>query len=154
MTFRSRPAVVLVALLATLAFSSTALAKGGTGGGGTGGGGGDTCGQITSFVNTIATSPDGPTLQTDYSVYNGCPDTTGASVSLTVRNNTTGFVSTAVNMVPLGAWSFTTGPRVDNTAANYTITLSFYAPGGGKLLGTRSETVQMPVATAPVIQAR
>jgi hypothetical protein len=140
----SRFAALLLAAAAMFVFASTAAAKGG----GDGGGGGNPCGQITSFVNTIGTSINGPTLTTDYSVFNGCVDEFGATVSLSVRNNTTGFVGTTVNMVPLGAWSYTTGPRVDNSAASYTITLTFYAPGGGKVLGTRSETVTMAVAPA------
>jgi hypothetical protein len=142
----SRLAALLLATAAMFVFASTAAAQGGGGGGG---GGGNACGQITSFVNTIGTSVNGPTLTTSYSVFNGCVDEFGAPVSLRVRNNATGFVTTAVNMVPLGAWSYTAGPMVDNSGASYTITLTFYAPGGGgKVLATRTETVQMPVAAA------
>jgi hypothetical protein len=134
---------VLVAAAALFVFASTAAAKGGVDN--------KPCGQITSFVNTIGSSANGPTLTSDYSVYNGCLDEFGAPVSLRVKNNTTGFVKTAVNMVPLGPWSYTSGPMVDNSAQSFTLTLTFYAPGnGGKVLGTRSETVKMPLAPALV----
>jgi hypothetical protein len=139
----SRFAALLLAAAAMFVFASTAAAKGGDGGGG-----GNACDQITGFTNTIGTSVNGPTLTTDYSVYNGCVDEFGAPVSLRIKNNTTGFTTTAVNMVPLGAWSYRSGPFVDNSGTSYTITLTFYAPGnGGKVLGTRTETVKMPLAT-------
>jgi hypothetical protein len=142
MSSKFRLGALTIALVALLALAPGAFAKGGVGGGG--GGGNNACGQITNFANTIGTSVNGPTLTTDYSVFNGCVDEFGASLALKVRNNTTGFVGTSVNMVPLGSWSYSAGPRVDNTGASYTLTLTLSAPGGGKVLDTRTETVTMP----------
>ena len=87
MTSRFRFGVLLVAAMATCAFSSSAFAKGG-------GGGGKACATLDGFANTPGAGVEGASVTTTYSVFNGCVDEHMSSIAIDFRNETTGFVWT------------------------------------------------------------
>ena len=130
MPFGSRIGAVAVALVAVLALAPSAFAKGGDG----------SCAQILSFSNTPGyNDAGGAVITTAYTVHQGCVDEFAASVSLTFKNDSTGFTGTEVNMTPVGTWSYS---RTWSTtfSTRYDITLSVYSPNG-KLQATQKQTV-------------
>lgn len=141
MRSRFRGGVLLIAVIAMLAFASTALAKGSDGGGG-----GATCASITSFSNTPGFLLDSASVTTSYSVYNGCVDERMSSIALDIHNDDTGFTGRSVTMAKYGTndysntWPSTYGTR-------YTITLTVYAPNG-KVAATQTQRVTAPDAPA------
>jgi hypothetical protein len=133
----------LLAVVAMLALAPTALAKGGGGGGG---GGDATCATLNSFGNALGSSADGPTITTSYSVFNGCVDEFMASINVTYKNETTGFVGTSVVMASYG---LNTSSRtwLAGYSTRYTITIAVYSPNG-KVQATQSQRVETPAAPA------
>src|SRR4051812_23635163 len=118
MTSRFRLGALLVAVVAMLAFTSSALAKGG---------GGDGAGaSLTSFGNTPGSSVDGASVTTSYSVFNGCVDERMSSIAIDYRNDSTGFTGRSVVMASYGANDTTNVWRADYST-RYTITITVYA---------------------------
>lgn len=144
MSSRIKLGVLVAALGALLALAPAAFAKGGDGGGG------GSCAQILSFSNVPAYDAAGDaTITTAYTVKQGCVDERAAAVSLTYKNESTGFTGTSVIMTPLGTWSYSnTWPSGFGT--RYTITLNVYSPNG-KLQDTQKQTVT--ALDAPVLAA-
>jgi hypothetical protein len=143
MSSRVKIGVLVAALGALLALAPAALAKGGDGGGGT-------CAQILSFSNTpVYTDTGDAAITTAYTVKQGCVDERAASVSLIIKNESTGFTGTSVTMTPLGTWSYSsTWPSGFST--RYTITLNVYSPNG-KLQDTQKQTVTSLDAPVPAV---
>ena len=134
---------LLAALLAALALSSTALAKGG--------GGGSSCVQIVDFSLTPGSVGDQPTLTTSYAVNNACVDHENMSAAaLDYSNSATGLVGRAVNMLPYGTSTYTGNAAPVTAGATYTITLTVYTPGG-KIADTR--TLSVAIASALPVPA-
>ena len=137
MTSRFKLGALLVAVVAMLAFASTALAKGG-------GGGDKTCATLNSFSNTPAYGVDGASVTTRYSVFNGCVDERMSAIAIDYRNDSTGFVGRAVVMASYGLNDSTTVWRAPYST-RYTITITVYAPNG-KVQGTQSQRITTPDA--------
>jgi len=155
MASRFRIGAFVIALVAVLAITPSAFAKGGIsggGGGGTGGGGGGgvtaNCAQILSFSNTPSYNADGAAvITTAYSVHQGCLDEFSGNITLIIHNDDTGFTGTSVRMTPVGDWTYSsTWPSGFGT--RYTITLNVYAPNG-QLAATQKQTVT--ALDAPVL---
>ena len=141
MTSRFRLAAMLAAVVAMLAFASTAAyAKGGGGGGG----GGGTCATLNSFSNTVGTSLDGPTVTTAYSVFNGCVDERMSSIALDFKNDLTGFVGRQVTMASYGTNDYSR-TWLAGFGGRYTITITVYSPNG-KVQATATQRVETPAA--------
>ena len=126
---------LLVAVVAMLAFASTASAKGG---------GGGTCATLNSFSNTVGESLDGPTITTSYDVVNGCVDERMSSIALDFKNETTGFVARQVTMASYGQ-NLYSRTSLAGLSAKYTITITVYSPNG-KIQATARQTVTTPDA--------
>jgi hypothetical protein len=152
-----RITTLLIALVAMLAFSSSALAKhggdGGGGGGGKGGGGGGgdaeiACARIDSFTLTTGHDESGaPTLTKSYSISTTCFDEGGASAAEDSINNTTGFVGRSLWYLYPGLNTSTTTTKA-RAGDSITMTLTVYAPNG-KIADQRTQTVTIPVALTP-----
>jgi hypothetical protein len=137
MTSRFKLAAPLVAVVAMLAFASTAPAKGD-------GGGDKTCATLNSFTNTPGHGVDSASVTTSYSVFNGCVDERMSAIAIDFRNESTGFVGRAVVMASYGLNDKTTVWRA-SYSTRYVITITVYAPNG-KVQGTRSQRITTPDA--------
>jgi hypothetical protein len=141
----------LVALVAMLAFASSAFAKNGVSGGGGGGGGTTTsCVRINDFSLTTGHDALGaPTLTGSYSIDNTCWDEGTAQAAEDSRNNTTGFAARSV-------WGLYPGLNTSTATSNahagdsITVTLTVYLPNG-KVADQRTQTVTIPDAIAPAV---
>ena len=135
---RFRIGALVIALIAVLAFASSAMAKGG--------GGGATCAQINSFSNTPGFLADGASVTTSYSVFNGCVDERMSAIAIDYHDDNTGFTGRSVTMAKYGANDYSS-TWASPFSTRYTITLTVYAPNG-KIAATETQRVTTPDAPA------
>ena len=137
---------LLVALVAALCLSSTAMAKGGGGGGGEG----TSCARILDFGQPLTYDANGqPLLQTTFTVFNGCVDheTTGR-VALDYSNSVSGFTGRSFWGFGYGTFSWSSTAGTVTPGVTYTVTLTVYLPNG-KIGDQRTLSTTVPAAVAP-----
>jgi hypothetical protein len=135
-----RIGTLILVVAATMAFASTAIAKGEEKA---------SCARIVNFSVTPSYILDRPAFTTSYSVSNGCVDHERMSAAaLDSRNEATGFKGRAVNMLPYGLSTYTTVASNAPASTSFTFTLTVYAPNG-KIAATRTQSVTTPAELTP-----
>lgn len=132
---------LVLAIVAMLAFASTATAKNG------GGGDNTPCAKINDFTVTAGYSLDQPALTTSYSISNACFDERHATAAIDTVNETTGFKTRSFWVLSPGLnTSTSTAIAAPDTTVRYTLTI--YAPNG-KVLESRQQRVTTPSPLVP-----
>lgn len=134
---RFRVVALVIAVVAMLAFASSALAKGG---------GGATCAQINSFSNTPGFLLDSASVTNELQRLQGCVDERMSAIAIDYRNDNTGVSGRSVTMAKYGPNDYSS-TWASPFSTRYTITLTVYAPNG-KVAATETQRVTTPDAPA------
>ena len=141
-----KPAAIVLAVLALLAFAPAAMARGGGDGGG--GGGGDKCATIDSFDVSSGYVDGQPSITWNATTTNLCIDEFGGSTAIDSSNSATGFTGRSVyfgrGTMNFGS-TFTATPGV-----KYTFTVSVYTPSG-KLIASQTKSATAPPALVTTV---
>jgi hypothetical protein len=129
-----KPAAIVVAVVALLAFAPAAMAKHG----GDGGGGGDNCATIDSFNMSTGYIDSQPSLTWNAQTTNNCIDEFGGSTAIDSWNSNSTFKARSVYF-GRGTMTFG-GTGVATPGVTYWITVSVYTPSG-KLVDSRTKSV-------------